>query len=171
MSPHRAALVLLAAILFVPPATATAAEPPSVVSADVAGRPIELERVGSLHCHDLDYPRIHCFETATARDAALALEAGTTSLGPLGATAVSYVLVYENTSYGGASLLVSEDYSSLAFIGWNDRISSFKAQNGETGSFHWDWFYGGGTPYTFCCNQNVSSLGSWNDNISSVQRT
>jgi len=171
MSAHLAALVLLAAILFVPPAAVVAAEAPTVVTADLAGRPIALERVASLHCHDLDYPRIHCFETAMARDTALALEAGTASLGALSATAVSYVLVYEHASYGGASLLVSEDYSSLAFIGWNDRISSFKAQNGETGNFHWDWLYGGGVPYTFCCNQNVSNLGTWNDNISSIRRT
>ena len=171
MSRHRAALALLTAILLVPPATATAAEAPSVATADVAGRPIELESVAGYHCHDLDYPRIHCFETATGRDAALVLGAGAESLGPLGATAVSYVVVYENVSYGGASLVVSEDYSSLTFIGWNDRISSFRAQNGETGNFHWDWFYGGGTPYTFCCNQNVPSLGIWNDNISSILRT
>jgi hypothetical protein len=171
MSRHRAALVLLTAVLLVPPATVAAAEAPSVVTADLAGRSIELESVANFHCHDLDYPRIHCFETATARDAGLALDAGAGSLSLLGATAVSYVVVYENVSYSGASLVASEDYSSLAFIGWNDRISSFKAQNGETGSFHWDWFYGGGTPYTFCCNQNVSNLGTWNDNISSIRRT
>jgi hypothetical protein len=171
MSRHSAALVLLAAVLLVPPATVTAVEAPTVVTADLAGRPIELETVASFHCHDLDFPRIHCFETATARGDALALEAGAGSLSRLGATAVSYVIVYENLSYGGASLVVSEDYSALTFIGWNDRISSFKAQNGETGNFHWDWFYGGGVPYTFCCNQNVSNLGTWNDNISSIRRT
>jgi len=171
MSRHRAALVLLMAVLLVPPATATATAAPTVVTADLAGRPIELASVASFHCHDLDYPRIHCFETATARDAELALEGSARSLDSLGATAVSYVVVYENASYGGASLVASEDYSTLTFIGWNDRISSFKAQNGETGSFHWDWFYGGGTPYTFCCNQNVSNLGTWNDNVSSVRRT
>jgi len=169
MSRRRAALVLLVTVLFVPPATATAAEAPSMVTADLAGRPIELGSVASLHCHDLDFPRIHCFETTTARDAAIAAAAG--SLNRLGATAVSYVVVYEHASYGGASLVVSQDYSSLTFIGWNDRTSSFKAQNGETGSFHWDWLYGGGIPYNFCCNQNVSSLGIWNDNISSVRRT
>ena len=171
MSRRRAALVLLVTVLLVPPATATAAEAPIGVTADLAGRPIELARVAGFHCHDLDYPRIHCFETARARDAALALEASAGSPGPLSTTAVSYVVVYEHGSYGGASLVVSQDYSSLTFIGWNDRISSFRAQNGETGNFHWDWFYGGGTPYTFCCNQNVPSLGIWNDNISSILRT
>lgn len=171
MSRHRAALVLLTAVLLVPPATVTAAAAPTVVTADLAGRPIALESVASFHCHDLDFPRIQCFGTAEARDAALALEADVGSFGPLGATAVSYVIVWENASYGGTSLVVSQDYASLTFIGWNDRISSFKAQNGETGSFHWDWFYGGGTPYTFCCNQNVSNLGTWNDNISSIRRT
>jgi hypothetical protein len=170
VSLHRPALALLAAILLLPPVTATAAETPTVVTADLAGRTIELKSVASFHCHDLDYPRIHCFETAKARDAALALDAGAGSPSPLGATAVAYVIVWEYATYGGSSLVVSQDYTALTFIGWNDRISSFKGQNGETGSFHWDWFYGGGTPYTFCCNQNVSSLGIWNDNISSVQR-
>ncbi len=172
MSRRRITLLLmLAAIALVPPAHAAAAEQPTDMTADLGGQTIELGSVARFHCHDLDDPRIHCFETAAARDAALAIEAGAASAGPLGATAVSYVVVYEHSSYGGSSLAVSEDYPSLAFIGWNDRISSFKAQNGETGSFWWDWLYGGGTPYTFCCNQNVSSLGTWNDNISSIQRT
>ena len=171
MSRRQAALLLLAAVLLVPPATATAAEAPTGVEADLAGRPIELAHVAGLHCHDLDFPRLHCFETARARDAALTLEAGAGSLGPLGATATAYVTVFEHASYGGASMTVSQDYSTLAFIGWNDRISSFKALNSETGNFYWDWLYGGGTPYTFCCNQNVPSLGIWNDNISSILRT
>jgi hypothetical protein len=172
MSRRRITLLLmLVAIALVPPAHAAAAEKPVDVTADLGGQAIALGSVAGFHCHDLDYPRIHCFETARARDAALELEAGAGSPGPLGATAVSYVVVFEHASYGGASLVVSGDYSSLAFIGWNDRISSFKAQNGETGSFWWDWLYGGGTPYTFCCNQNISSLGIWNDNISSILRT
>lgn len=168
MNRRRSTVALaLAAALLAPPA-AWAAEPIARVTADLNGKAIELSAVGSYHCHDFDYPRIHCFTTADALGATV--EAAFGVVGPLGTTAVNYVLIFENAAYGGASMYVSQDYSALTFIGWNDRISSFKAQNSETGSFYWDWLYGG-TPYTFCCNQNVWSLGIWNDNISSVQRT
>ncbi|MEW5992394.1 MAG: hypothetical protein AB1736_13765 [Chloroflexota bacterium] len=156
--------MLVVALLTAP--TVSAAEPPVQVTAELAGRPIPLIAVAEHHCHDLDFPRIRCFQTAAELSAALELNLGLLSL-----AATSYVQVYEYSWYGGSSMVMSQDYSVLAWIGWNDRISSFRALNSETGSFHWDWFYGGGTPYTFCCNQNVSSLGIWNDNISSVRRT
>jgi hypothetical protein len=161
-------LLTLVATLLLPPAV-SAADPPVAVSADLDGKAIALVSVSAYHCHDFDYPRIHCFSTPGGLEAAVATSPGTVGL--LGTTAVNYVLIFENIWYGGAHMYVSQDYGALALLGWNDRISSFKAQNSETGSFHWDWLYGGGTPYTFCCNQNVSSLGTWNDNISSVRRT
>ena len=55
----------------------------------------------------------------------------------------------------------------LAWIGWNDRVSSFKGKNAQTGTFYTDWF-AGGSGYGFCCNQQVSSLGGFNDTFSSV---
>lgn len=170
MFPRRVALGLAVAVaLLVPPGVVAAAQPPAGIMADLAGRPIELASVARYHCHDFDYPRIHCF--ATAEELGAAVGPVVEALGPLTVTATNYVLIFEHSLYAGASMYVSQDYTVLAFIGWNDRISSFRALNGETGSFHWDWFYGGGTPYTFCCNQSVSSLGSWNDAISSVRRT
>lgn len=159
-------LALVASLLGPPPASA--GEPPRQVTAELDGKAIELAAVGSYHCHDFDYPRIRCTTSGLALDNSVEAAFGVLEL--LGVTAVSYVRIFENSAYGGASMYVSQDYSALAFIGWNDRISSFRAQNSETGSFYWEWMYGG-TPYTFCCNQNVSSLGSWNDNISSVMRT
>jgi hypothetical protein len=163
---RRSALVpmLVAALLF--PSAAFSAEPSAQVSADLAGKPIPLVDVSGYHCHDLDYPRIHCFQTAS--EVSLALEP---VLGLLGVTATSYVQVFEHNWYGGGSMTISQDYTVLATIGWNDRISSFRALNSETGSFYWDWFYGGSMPYNFCCNQNVPTLGTWNDNVSSVHRT
>ena len=163
---RRYAIVLmLVAALLVPPA-ASAAEPPVQVTADLDGKPIPLVEVSEHHCNDFDFPRIHCFQTADEQSAALE-----PVLRLLGVTATSYVQVFEHAWYAGGSMTVSQDYSVLATIGWNDRISSFKAQNSETGNFYWDWFYGGSMPYTFCCNQNVPTLGTWNDNISSVRRT
>jgi hypothetical protein len=163
---RRSSLVAtLVAALLLPPA-ASASQPSIEITADLAGRAIPLAEVSEHHCHDLDFPRIHCFDTAS--ELSLALRP---VLGLLGVTATSYVQVFEHAWYGGGSMTMSQDYTVLATIGWNDRISSFKALNSETGKFHWDWFYGGSMPYTFCCNQNVPTLGTWNDNISSVRRT
>jgi hypothetical protein len=71
--------------------------------------------------------------------------------------------------FSGASMYLAADYSMLVGIGWNDRISSFKAVSGQSGTFFVDWLYGGSS-YSFCCNQNVASLGAFNDTFSSVRR-
>lgn len=62
---------------------------------------------------------------------------------------------------------MSENYSLLSLIGWNDRISSYVAKNSMSGAFWTDWLYTG-VRYNFCCNQQVGSLGSYNDTFSSV---
>jgi len=133
-------------------------------AADVEGREIALTEVGRYHCQDLDYPRIHCFTTAAARDASVG------GLAFLTASGTPYVLIFEQPSFAGASMLVSEDYSALALIGWNDQISSFKAQNSQTGRFWTDWLYSGKS-YSFCCSTQVPSLGSFDNVFSSVERT
>lgn len=141
-----------------------AAPTPSGLSADLAGIPIPLADVVLYHCDDFDAPRIHCFTTAAARDVSLG---GLTSLA---ASGVAYVVIYDYASFSGASMYLSDDYSILAVIGWNDRISSFKGQNNQSGRFWTDWF-GGGSPYNFCCNQQVAILGGWDNTFSSVNRT
>jgi hypothetical protein len=65
---------------------------------------------------------------------------------------------------------VSQDYATLSTIGWNDRISSFKARNSETGTLFADWFFTG-TWWAFCCNTQVANLGSYSNTFSSLQRT
>ena len=65
---------------------------------------------------------------------------------------------------------MSEDYSVLSLIGWNDRISSFKGRNSQLGAFYVDWFYSG-TVWAFCCNQQVANLGSYSNTFSSIRRT
>ena len=65
---------------------------------------------------------------------------------------------------------VSQDYSALATIGWNDRISSFKARNSETGAFFTDWFYSGSS-WPFCCNTQQPTLNAYDNLFSSIRRT
>ncbi len=167
--PWLVMVVLLGLLLGTAPSALAGAMDDGPRSADLDGKPIPLISVGEYHCHDLDFPVIHCFRTAEARDVALGAvraPAGATAA----AAAVVYVTFYEHSSYGGASIAASQDYDILATIGWNDRISSYKGRNSETGRFYVDWF-GGGANDSFCCNQWVSSLGSFNDAFSSVYRT
>ena len=132
------------------------------LTAVLNGRSVELAAVARLHCQDLSFPVIRCFDTDAELDASLASEALLAG--------VAYVKVFDFAGYGGASMVVSEDYPVLATLGWNDRISSFKALNSETGAFHIDWFYGG-TTWSFCCNQTLASLGAYDNSFSSVRRT
>lgn len=151
--------LLTGAVLIPAPAFATTGQ--SEMNADLEGKPIQLGEVSRYHCQDLDYPRIHCFRTEAARDSSAA---------PLLATSgVTYVIVWENPSFQGASLIVSQNYTQLVTLAWNDRISSFKAKNGLNGRFWTDWFYGG-TAYYFCCNQQVTVLGSFDNTFSAIQQ-
>jgi hypothetical protein len=170
-----AAILALLAVMPAAPATAATLAPDAtqdaaastLLTADLDGRPIELAKVGTLHCHDFDYPRIHCFATQAALE-----DAVSTTLAGLAAAAATtnYVVVFDGTFYSGPSMFISSDYSVLALVGWNDRISSFKGMNGESGTFYWDWFYGG-SQWAFCCNQQATTMGSFNDNVSSVKRS
>jgi hypothetical protein len=144
------------------------------LTADLDGTPIVLVEVGNWYCHDFDYPAIHCFSdpaqlidssaAAQSRMKDRALKAGNFQVALAG---VTYVTVFEYTSYQGAFMQMSENYSILSLIGWNDRISSFKVRNNLSGAFWADWLYTG-TKYNFCCNQELGSLGSYNDTFSSV---
>jgi hypothetical protein len=162
---HPASFVVamvIAGLVAAPMTPIVRAASPGILTADLDGTMIDLTTVGTLHCHDFDYPRIHCFKTADAL---------TTAIAPaLAAAAIDYVEIFENPTYGGASMYMTEDYSALSLIGWNDRISSFKALNGQAGTFYTDWFYGGSS-WSFCCGQNVSSLGGFNDTFSSVRHS
>jgi hypothetical protein len=138
------------------------ADPDPGLTATLDGKPIPLVDVGKYDCDDFAYPEIRCWSSkviADARAVAVTL-----------LTAVDYVTIWDGANYGGSYLNVSEDYPALAVIGWNDRVSSFKARNSETGTFYIDWFYGGGQ-WNFCCNQQAPNLGSWNNTISSIVRT
>jgi hypothetical protein len=144
------------------PPAAGAATPEPELSATLDGRPIPLDDVGRYYCDDFSYPEIRCSSNRLISDSRALL---VTLL-----TAVNYVTIYDQLNYGGAYMNVSQDYSALSLIGWNDRISSFKGRNSETGTFYVDWFYGGAW-WTFCCNQQTANLGTYNNTFSSILRT
>jgi hypothetical protein len=141
----------------------TAAKPVSdpVMYADLDGKPIALVDVGKYYCHDFDFPAIHCFSDPKALESNSDVQAA--------ASTVEFVTVYEYTTFQGAFMHMSQNYTVLATIGWNDRISSFVVKNSQSGNFYTDWFYGG-TVYGWCCNQQLTGLGSYDNTFSSVYR-
>jgi hypothetical protein len=126
------------------------------------GKPIPLADVAKYYCDDFSYPVIQC----SISPLITATRATLTSL----LASVDYVTVFDGSAFSGAYMNISQDYNVLALIGWNDRISSFKARNSETGTFFVDWFYGG-SQWSFCCNTQQSSLGGYDNTFSSIQRT
>jgi hypothetical protein len=143
------------------PRPALAASEDVVVTAFLDGKPIPIAAIPNFYCDDFSFPVIECSvrtDSVEAR-ASIMLAAG-----------VEYVTIYDQSNYGGAYMNVSQDYTALLTVGWNDRVSSFKGRNSETGVFYIDWFYGG-TSWSFCCNTQTPSLGSYNNTFSSVRRT
>jgi hypothetical protein len=130
--------------------------------AELEGQPLALSAVASYYCDDFSYPVIKCFTSPDKLEARAEIV--------LSVTAVDYVTIYDYTTWAGSYMHVSQNYSALVFIGWNDRVSSYRAKNSETGRFWTDWFYSG-TIYNFCCNQMVSSLGSFDNTFSAIERT
>lgn len=162
------ALVLAASIVLAPIGTGRAfgAELASVdlgvdIVAFLDGKPLSVKLVANYSCDDFAFPVITCSTQAATIQAraSLALLAG-----------VDYVTMWDQPNFGGGSMNVSQDYATLVTIGWNDRVSSFKARNSETGRFTVDWFYGG-TNWSFCCNSQLYGLGAYDNTFSSVQRT
>jgi hypothetical protein len=158
------ASLLLAAVALSPRAASAEGPKEGQVRAVLDGKAIPLVDVGRNFCHDFAYPEIRCFSSAAA------LESSLESLGMgLLLAGVTYVTIYDYTTWQGSYMHVSEDYWALSVIGWNDRISSFIARNYESGAFWTDWLYSG-TKYNFCCNQAVSWLGGYDNSFSSVYR-
>lgn len=162
--------VLFASVLVGPPSASARpagllAPPGGTVSdglvADLDGHPLNLVEVGLHYCHDFAYPRIHCFSRTADLKAAVAPI--------LAASSLNYVVVFDFTSWQGPYMYFSQDYTVLATIGWNDRISSYIGQSNLSGRFWTDWFYTGSS-YTFCCNFSAASLGDFNNTFSSVYK-
>lgn len=154
-----AATVLISLALVAPVTARTSA--PEELTADLDGVPIKLVDVGKWFCHDFDFPLIHCYSSA------MALETSSSTVLAFGPT--DYATIYEFGSYAGAYMHVSQNYTDLFGIGWNDRVSSLKARNSEDSHFHTDWFYNGTALYV-CCNSQLSTLGSFDNTFSSFHR-
>ena len=167
---HRLAPLIALVILALAAGPVTASEPAASsgpardveIQADLEGVPIPAVAVGKFYCSDLEFPTIHCYKSASGLAGSLQTGQGASLL-----SGVDYVQIYADSGFLGASMVVSQDYPVLAVIGWNDRISSFRGKNSQTGTFYTDWF-AGGSAYGFCCNQQVSSLGGFNDTFSSI---
>lgn len=153
------ALALTATIILTGPAAAKASGP--TLTADLDGVPIKVADVSKWYCHDFDYPAIHCF--ANPNDMAVGADY------QAAVAATDYVTVYEFSSFAGTFMHMSQDYTSLLTLGWNDKISSLKGRNSAPSHFYTDWFYGG-TGYSVCCNALDSTLGSFDNQFSSVHR-
>jgi hypothetical protein len=163
-------LVIVAAATL--PHAANAGE--AVLSADLDGRPIPLQKVSDFYCHDFDWPAIHCYTAPVALEQAVARVALERSPGATSTTeavsALNYIRVFDLTWYAGTYIYLSQNYSHLSVIGWNDRISSYTGSNFLTSALFVDvWYEGSG--FIVCCNNKASTLSSTFDNkISSAER-
>ena len=146
---------------------------PGRLEARLGGKPLPLSRVATLHCHDFDHPIIRCYRSPAALERAVRARLAPRSEGPGPAALVdlAYVRIFADAGYMGASAYLSASYDNLGVIGWNDRISSFRSVNLGVGAF-FEHVDRGGDRYSFCCNTNVSNVGSaYNDSFSSVTGT
>lgn len=146
----------------------------SPVRAVLEGRPIPVDRIARFHCHDFDFPIITCFRSAAHLDsatrAAVSTRSADSSVSSAALAAADYVTIYSLSNYQGSSMNLSQDYTGLFAIGWNDTVSSYRARNGYSGTFYSEWFAGGAAT-TFCCYVNVGTLPAAKDNtFSSVYR-
>jgi len=159
--------VLLLLTMTVPVSADPGADGPAI-EADLNGDAIDVSEIPAFYCHDRDFPRIHCFATAKARERALA-DAATSSA--LQVTAASdYVQIFAGTGATGASTYLSQNYDTLALLGWNDRIRSYRGLNGGSGIFWTDWF-ASGSDLAFCCNVvDLTLPATFDRSITSVYR-
>ncbi len=163
---RRTRALVFGVLLAAAPSTPAMAATPHVV-ATLDGRAIPVSQIGLYSCHDLEFPAIRCFRQPRDRNLALATSAGQLQVAAAG---VVYVTVFDQALYGGSSMSISQNYDTLATIGWNDRVSSFKAKNSESGRLYVDWLHGG-SGWNFCCNQSTGNLSTYDNSFSSVYRT
>ena len=161
------AMILAMSLILASSGTASAAPAAPNVRADLEGKPIKVAEISSYFCHDYSFPDVHCFSTSAGLEAAVgsSTQSISTAFGPN-----DYVTIYSEPTYGGSYMHLSQNYDTLFWIGWNDRVSSFKGRNSASGTFWSDW-YGTGRATDFCCNQTVPYLAAGVDNsFTSVYR-
>lgn len=144
------------------------------VRAELEGNLIQVSQISKYHCHDFNFPVIDCFRSAAKLEAAtsavVAARSAHFSVTSTALASTDYVTIYSLSNYQGSSMNLSQDYTGLFAIGWNDSISSYRARNGYSGTFYSEWFAGGAAT-SFCCYTNVGTLPASKDNtFSSVYR-
>ena len=136
--------------------------------ATLDGKPISLDVAATLSCSDVDYPILTCYRTSGELEVAMAAATSddlTLSTGLAATTSTGYVIVFEHGQYAGASMALSQNYTYLGTIGWNDKISSFKSY-GASGKF-WENAPSGGFIYYFGPTTWVAYVGDvYNDRFS-----
>ncbi len=161
-------LIALALLGGAAPLPAAAGGP---IRAVAGGRPISLDAARSLSCHDFDFPVLTCYQTAGEMEAAAAERARSglqaQSVGSLAAASTGYVVVYVDGAWGGSARAISQSYSYLGTIGWNDVISSLRSY-GASGYFT-ENAPTGGFVYSFYGTSQVTYVGdTYNDKFSAV---
>jgi hypothetical protein len=126
-----------------------------ILTATLDGLPIDPRLAGDHFCHDFAYPEIRCFRSAARLEAALDGQAGGEGTKAMAAE-VRYMTIYDYMSFAGGYAYVSQDYDGLWAIGWNDKISSYRVHNSQSGQMFTDW-YASGAIRNFCCNSQVAS--------------
>lgn len=124
----RALSIALACVLLLSaaPTQAIAADGAGAqMTADLEGKAIALDQVSRYWCEDFDAPRIHCFSSPQSLEARVAMEAT--------ASAVDYVVVFDFPTWAGTYMYMSQDYTILALVGWNDKISSIGLPSSSPG--------------------------------------
>lgn len=136
------------------------------------GQPSTVAEASQFHCHDVLPTEFQCFRLRAARDRAVEKvvvpkRAGSTGVDPLSASSTGYVVAYAAISYAGSSVVLSQNYSNLGTIGWDNIISSYKVFTGATGAFY-EYTNYAGRYQEYCCFTNVWYVGdALNDRFSS----
>jgi hypothetical protein len=139
-------------------------------TADLDGATIPIARASSYYCHDLDFPRIHCFSRADDVETSAATLQASRSGQLATASGTQYIRLFDLAGWTGAYVILSADYPDLGVIGWNDKASSYMGMNGLSFGL-WTNVNFAGSGLLGCCNQNAGTLPSgYNNQISSVQQ-
>lgn len=168
----RAFVAALILLIIAVPAVSAHGSSKFRLDAVLDNTPSDLATAAAHHCHDLTARVLTCFTDAAERDWAVSELAGFTGNSQFSmesALSSGYVIAWNDSGYSGASVVLSQDYSNLGSIGWNDRISSYKVYVSGSGAFYEHSQMHGATQ-TFCCFINVSYVGdAYNDIFSSFE--
>jgi hypothetical protein len=161
----RCTMFTLAALLL--SAQAALAQPASLdpesdgpVIASLDGRSVSLDIATQYHCHDFASPELRCFTSVEDHDLDFFGGDGN-SVSVLSSS--GYVIAWSGNSYSGSSVTLTQNYSNLGTIGWNDRISSYKVYTSLSGAFYEHTSYTG-LVQTYCCNAQVAYVGDTRNN-------